>query len=61
MLFVNKKTGVLYNAFTDERVLNTTNAQDGQEMIIYSKYGNEDTYYVREKKEFYEKFEEVEV
>lgn len=49
----NIKTGVLYEVVNDN-VTNRTNANDGQKMILYKDVkGNP---YVREEKEFHEKF-----
>lgn len=63
MIFRNKKTKNLYKI--KDKVINTTNAQDGQIMILYEplninvdKDGNK-LIFVREQNEFYEKFEEV--
>lgn len=43
-------------------VLNCTNANDGQKMIAYQveklEFGEDDLIFVREEKEFFEKFEE---
>lgn len=49
---VHKKTGNIYNVITSN-VINCTNAQDGQQMVLYTKDG---MWFVREKKEFEEKF-----
>jgi len=50
-LFIHKKTGNVYQVVGE--CLNCTNAQDGQEMVIYAKDGKT---FVREKREFLEKF-----
>ena len=52
----NKKNGKLYRILYYS-VINTTNAQDGQKMVVYENM--EGQIFVREQKEFYEKFEEV--
>ena len=49
---VHKKTGNVYTVITSN-VINCTNAQDGQQMVLYTKDG---MWFVREKKEFEEKF-----
>ena len=55
-LFINIKTGDVY-VVEWRGIINATNANEGQRMILYS---NIDTYqaYVREENEFYEKFKE---
>lgn len=52
MTYINKKTGKCYES--DMTVINATNAQDGQTMILY--HDNHGNYYVREEHEFFEKF-----
>jgi len=52
MKYTNKKTGKEYNRVGN--VLNATNANDGEVMVLYERKGN---FYVREVDEFYEKFE----
>ena len=52
----NKKNGKLYRILYYS-VINATNAQDGQKMVVYENM--EGQIFVREQKEFYEKFEEV--
>lgn len=52
--FVHNKTGNIYYAI--EQVTNATNAQDGQDMVLYRRDGN---LYVREVTEFHEKFTEL--
>lgn len=54
--YINNKTGVKYVIGPND-VINTTNAQDGQEMIIYM--NNAGVHFVREKKEFFEKFTKI--
>lgn len=59
-VYINKKTGRRYLLMF--YVLNCTNANDGQKMIAYQveklEFGEEDLIFVREEKEFFEKFEE---
>ena len=55
MKYKNKKTGEIYELL--DHALNATNGHAGQAMTIYAKEGNYDTVYVRESKEFNEKFE----
>lgn len=50
-LVEHKKTGKWYHLWME--ALNCTNAQDGQKMVIYS---NENGIFVREQKEFVDKF-----
>lgn len=64
-IFQNKKTKKFYKLLGT--VINTTNAQDGQIMFVYSSLEDiiEDVYetrkvFVRERQEFLEKFELVE-
>ncbi len=54
MKYKNKKKGTLYDVIG--RCINCTNSEDGQKMIIYT---NGELTFVREEKEFYEKFELV--
>ena len=54
MKFINKKNNMIYT-YIDEAI-NCTNEQDGQIMILYTK---DNMLFVREKKEFYAKFERV--
>jgi hypothetical protein len=49
----NKKTGEIYTKFSG-KFINSTNAQDGQEMIGY--FNSVGILFVREKAEFYNKF-----
>ena len=53
-VYRNKKKGNDYIYLGE--CLNCTNAQDGQDMIVYARDG---LLFVREKKEFFEKFEKV--
>ena len=59
MLYRNKKKGTLYKLIGT--AINCTNAQDGQIMLIYEPFeqGDEPLIFVRERQEFYEKFEFV--
>ena len=60
MIYKNKKKGTLYKI--RGTAINCTNAQDGQEMFLYEpleQTGGHLTF-VREKNEFYEKFELIE-
>lgn len=50
-VFIHRKTGNKYVVVGE--CLNCTNAQDGQEMVIYSRDGRT---FVRERSEFLEKF-----
>lgn len=53
MIYINNKTGKRYK--TIEKAINCTNSNDGQEMIVYqSEHGG--GWFVRESKEFKEKF-----
>lgn len=52
-LYTNKKTGEFY--IKAKEVINATNENDGQVMILYSSMKTGQTF-VREKKEFFEKF-----
>jgi hypothetical protein len=61
-LYRNKKSGKMYMVLMPE-VINATNAQDGQKMVFYcgeKKDGSAKGFFVREVKEFNEKFEFVE-
>lgn len=62
-IYKHKKTGKLYQVggFPGISVINTTNAQDGQEMVMYIDPKNPKKIFVREKKEFNEKFELVRI
>jgi hypothetical protein len=54
--YKNKKNGQLYKII--DFVINCTNEQDGQHMVEYVKVSNNETQvFVREIKEFCEKFE----
>ena len=59
MIYKNKKKGTLYRLLGT--AINCTNAQDGQIMFIYEPIEQRDEHlvFVRERNEFYEKFELV--
>ncbi len=52
------KTGNIYYLLRDD-VINCTNANDHQTMVLYKRDGYPDLIFVREKEEFFEKFEKV--
>lgn len=52
----NKKTGVIYTVI--DEVINTTNVRNGEQMILYCDEAKQ-LVFVREKTEFYAKFEKV--
>ena len=56
--FKHLKTGNTYEMIRDD-VKNCTNANDGQTMVLYKRDGFPDLIFVREKEEFYQKFEEI--
>ena len=56
MLFRNNKTKALYNVIST--AVDCTNSRDGLDVIIYQEVYNPLVVYVREMKEFYEKFTE---
>lgn len=59
-LWRNKKNQKIYKIVIG-RVINATNNNAGQAMVLYKLYESYDTpHYVREEKEFLEKFEEIE-
>lgn len=55
MNFLHKKSGNTYMLVFDN-IINATNENEGQTMVLYT---NGEKLFVREIKEFYEKFEEV--
>ena len=55
-IYKHKKTGKIYQVGGGIKVLNTTNAQDGQEMVMYVDPNKPFQIYVREISEFKEKF-----
>ena len=57
-LFKHLKTGNTYEMLRDD-VINCTNANDDQIMVMYKRADLPDLIFVREKSEFYQKFEEI--
>ena len=57
MIYKNKKNEKVYRIIG--RVINATNAQDGQVMFLYEQTENRGKLFVREEKEFFEKFEKI--
>jgi len=53
--YIHKKTGKIY--YVTGQILNSTNSADGQEMILYT--NEEGLCFVRERKEFKEKFQQM--
>lgn len=56
--FRNKKNGNIYDVIRED-IINCTNENDGQIMVMYKNDNYPDKIFVREKSEFYIKFEEV--
>ena len=56
--FKHLKTGNTYEMVRDD-VINCTNANDDQIMVLYKRPDYPDLIFVREKEEFYQKFEEI--
>lgn len=56
--FRNKKNGNIYDVIRED-VINCTNANDGEIMVLYKNDNSPDKIFVRERNEFYIKFEEV--
>lgn len=56
--FRNKKNGNIYEVIRED-VINCTNANDDQIMVLYKSEEHQGMLFVREKSEFYIKFEEV--
>ena len=55
-IYINNKTKHRY-VVIDSSIINATNAQDGQVMVLYKTCDEEITqYFVREYNEFFEKF-----
>lgn len=52
------KTGNIYYLLRDD-VINCTNANDHQTMVLYKRDGYPDLIFVREKEEFFEKFKKL--
>lgn len=58
MIYVNKKHNKLYEVVIDSPVINSTNDQNGQRMVLYKPIGNTSgILYVRSAEEFAKKFE----
>ena len=56
--FTHLTTGDTYEMTRDD-VINCTNANDHQTMVLYKRDGYPDLIFVREKQEFYEKFQKI--
>ncbi len=56
--FKHLKTGNIYYVIRDD-VINCTNANDDQIMVMYRRDDLPDKVFVREKNEFFQKFEEI--
>lgn len=56
--FKHLKTGNIYEMLRDD-IINCTNANDEQIMVLYKNDNYPDKLFVREKTEFYSKFEEI--
>ena len=56
--FKHLKTGDLYEMIRDD-VINCTNANDHQIMVLYKRDGYPDLIFVREKEEFYRKLQKI--
>lgn len=56
--FKHIKTNNIYEMVRED-VINCTNANDDQIMVLYRNPDYKDLIFVREKKEFYEKFKEI--
>ena len=54
--FKNIKNGNIYEVIRED-VINCTNANDGQTMVLYKSEKSPDLLFVREKSEFLQKFE----
>jgi hypothetical protein len=54
-LYKNKKNQKIYQVISE--VINCTNSNEGELMILYSEVTNKDKLFVRTKAEFLEKFE----
>lgn len=52
--YINNKTGEFYKVIN--YVINATNSNDGQTMVLYEKVHHSESLYVREIREFREKF-----
>ena len=58
--FKHLKTGDTYFMLRDD-VINCTNANDHQTMVLYRREGYPELIFVREKEEFFQKFKAVEL
>ncbi|MFI3301419.1 MAG: hypothetical protein R3Y28_08395 [Candidatus Gastranaerophilales bacterium] len=56
--FKHLKTGDFYELLRED-VKNCTNSADTQIMVLYKKNSEPDLIFVREKNEFYEKFQQI--
>lgn len=56
--FEHIKTGNIYEMVRDD-VINCTNANDDQVMVLYKRPEYPDLIFVREKNEFFQKFKEL--
>ena len=56
--FKHLKTGNIYTMLRDD-IINCTNANDEQIMVLYKREDKPDLLFVREKEEFYKKFKEI--
>lgn len=54
MKYKNNKTGDIYSLW--DEAIDCTNSRDGTKVIIYYKEDDDSIVFVREAKEFYEKF-----
>lgn len=55
MKYKNKKNGKIY--IKEKNVINATNSNDGEVMVLYRPEEDYENWYVREVNEFYEKFD----
>jgi len=55
MKYRNKKNGKIY--IREKNVINATNSNDGEVMVLYRPEEDYENWYVREINEFYEKFD----
>lgn len=56
--FKHLKTGNIYTMLRDD-IINCTNANDEQIMVLYKRDDKPELLFVREKEEFYKKFKEI--
>jgi hypothetical protein len=56
--FRNKKTGNIYRLIS--YAVDCTNERDGTPVVVYCPDSEKETIYIREKEEFFKKFEAVE-